>query len=171
MKISLSIKLAIVAGLINCIAWYGIAKSLDFYSLNIGQYRYFTTLLLLIFGIVISIYFERKNNGGFIDFKEAAKFGVLYSFILALILAGFNYVYYKFIIPDAIDFFVSEERNAWLAHNRTLEETNKYLTDYYIPSYGTFHVLMTTIILGIILSLIAAAIFRKKKSLTSFSAN
>ena len=162
MKINLGIKLGIVAGIINCVAWYVIAKSLGYYSLNIGQYLYFTTLLLLLFGIAVSIYFERKNKGGFIDFKEAAKSGLLYSLVLSLILAGFNYVYYKFIIPDAISFFVSEEKNAWLAHNKTLEETNKYLAEYYIPSYGPFHILMTTLILGIILSLIISAVLRRK---------
>lgn len=162
MKINLSIKLGILAGLINCIAWYFIAKSLSYYSLFIEQYRYFTTLLLLLFGIAVSIYFERKNKGGFINFKEAAKSGILFTLALSLILAVFNYIYYKFIIPDSIDFFVSEERKAWLTHNRTLEETNKYIAEYYIPSYGTFHILMTTIILGIILSLISGTILRKK---------
>ena len=61
MKINLGIKLGIVAGIINCIAWYVIANSLGYYSFAVEQYRYYVTLLLLLFGITISIYLERKN--------------------------------------------------------------------------------------------------------------
>ncbi len=170
MRIILPIKLALAAGIINCIAWFGVAKSLGYYSLNIGQYRYFITLFLLVLGVLISIYYERKKQSGFIEYKEAVKSGVIFSLVLAIIISVFNYVYYKFIRSDVIDFFVSEEKKAWLANNRTLEETNKYIIEYYIPSYGFFHILMTTLFLGIIISLVSGALFRKKNP-HSFSTN
>lgn len=169
MKISLSIKLGIAAGIINCIAWYFIAQSLGYYSFAVEQYRYYITLLLLLFGISISIYFERKNKGGFIQFKEAAKYGILYTLALSFILAVFNYIYYQFIIPDAVDYFVSEARKSMIEGNVKEEEILKS-TEIVKSYFGYFRMFMSTLIFGVILSFIAAAILRKKNPLP-FSEN
>ena len=171
MKIGIGVKLGIGAGIINCIAWYAFARHFGFYSLDIYNYRFLTTLLLLLVGVFISIFLQRKAFSGFIDFKIALKTGVVYSITIGAFLAAFNFIYHKFIIPDAIDFFISEERNAWLDHNKSLEEVNKYLVEYYIPTFGSFHVLMTTIIWGILISLLAGAILSKKKPAMPFSEN
>jgi len=161
MKISLNIKLGIVAGLINCIAWYFIAKSLGYYSFAIEQYRYYITLFLLLFGISISIYFERKNRGGFIEFKDAAKSGILYTIALAFILGLFNYIYYKLLIPDAVDYFVSEARKSMVEGKVKEEDITKSL-EMVVSYFGSFRMFMSTLIIGVILSLITGAIFRKK---------
>ena len=108
MRIGINIKFGIAAGIINCAAWYFIAKSLGYYSLDIYSYKYYITLLLLLVGVFTSIYFERKSKGGFIDFRHALKTGILYALILSLFLFIFNFVYHKYITPDAIDFFASE---------------------------------------------------------------
>jgi hypothetical protein len=170
MKIALNVKLGFAAGIINCIVWYCVAKSFNYYSFSIEQYRYYTTLLLLLFGIAISIYFERKGKAGFIEFKEAVKCGILYSIILSIILAVFNYFYYKFIVPDAVDYFVSEAKKSMLAGKISEEGIEKSLE--VVKSYfGSFRMLMSTLIMGVIISLIAGGIFRKKNSLLKFSAN
>ncbi len=161
MKISLGIKLGVIAGIVNCIAWYGIAKSLNYYSFSVEQYRYYTTLLLLLLGITISIYFERKNKGGFIEFKDAAKCGILYSIGISLILAVFNYVYYTFLIPDAVDYFVSEARSSMLEGK--IKEENIVKSLEVVKSYfNSFRMFMSTLIMGVIVSLIGGAILRKK---------
>ena len=170
MKISLNIKFGVVAGIINCIVWYCIAKSLNYYSFSVEQYRYYSTLLLLLVGIFISIYFERKGKGGFIEFKEAVKSGILYSILLSLLLAIFNYVYYTFLIPDAVDYFVSEAKKSMIEGKLKEEDIAKSLE--VVKSYfGSFRMFMSTLILGIIFSLIAGGIFRKKNPLPTFSAN
>jgi hypothetical protein len=169
MKINLGIKIGIVAGIINSIAWYVIANSLGYYSFAVEQYRYYVTLLLLLFGIAISVYFERKNKGGFIDFKDAAKSGVLYSIALSLILATFSSIYYKFIIPDAVDYFVSEARKSMIDGKVTEENIAKSI-ETVISYFGFFRMLMSTLIMGVILSLIAGALLRKKNP-QPFSAN
>ena len=169
MKIGLNIKLGIIAGLINCIAWYYFALSFTFYSLNIEQYRYYVTLLLLLMGIFISVFFERKKNKGFIEFKDAVKYGIIYTITLAIILAIFNYLYYKFIAIDAIDYFVNEAKKVMIIGKVKNEDIVKNLEN--VKSYfGSFRVLMSTIILGVLFSLLAGAIFRKKDPHV-FSAN
>jgi hypothetical protein len=164
MKISFSIKLGILAGLINCAAWYYFATSLSYYSFTIEQYRYYATLLLLLFGVVASVYFERKNKGGFIEFKEAAKSGILFSIVLSLMLAIFNYLYYKFICPDAVDYFVSEARKSMVVAKVPEENIAKNIKDV-ISYFGFFRMFMSTLLLGIILSLITGGLFRKKNPL------
>jgi Protein of unknown function (DUF4199) len=171
MKIAFNVKLGVIAGLINCLVWYLVAKTLGFYSPSIYSYRFLTTLLLLLVGIFISIYAERRRSGGFLEFKQAMKTGFLYTLTLSFIVAAFALIYHKFIVPDAIDFFVSEERKAQLADNRSLEDINKYIVEYYIPQFGAFHTLMTSVIWGILLSLLGGAIFSKKKPAMPFSAN
>lgn len=169
MKVGLNVKLGIIAGIINCLAWYLIAKSLNYYSLDIDRYRYFVTFLLLLSGIGISIYYERKNNNGFIEYKDAAKCGILYTLILASFLAIFNYVYYTYLVPDAIDYFLSEAKKSMIEDKLTDDNIAKQL-EFLKGYFGSFRMLMSTIIMGVIISLITAAFFRKKNP-QIFSAN
>ena len=163
MKISLSVKFGIVAGLINCAAWYMIAQSFNFYSFKVEHYRYYTTLVLLLIGIPLSIYFERKKNNGFIEFRDALKAGVLYSLLLSILIAIFNYIYYKFLVPDAIDFFVSEAKKSMaLAEVKVKEEDIPKNVELVISYFSSFRVLMSTFMIGLLMSLGASAIFRKK---------
>jgi hypothetical protein len=164
MKIGLNIKLGIAAGIINCVAWYLIAQSLNYYSFSIEHYRYYATLLLLVFGISFSIYFQRKHSGGFIEFKDAAKCGIIYSIVLSFIIAVFNGIYYKFIIPDAIDYFVSEAKKSMIA-GKVKEEYITKNVELVVSYFGSFRVFMSTLIIGVILSLIAGGILRKKNPL------
>ncbi len=90
--------------------------------------------------------------------------------MLSLILAFFNYVYYKFIIPDAVDYFLSEARKSMIEGKVKEEGIVKSLE--VIKSYfGSFRMFMSTLILGLIISLIAGGILRKKNPSTIFSAN
>ncbi|MFY9309998.1 MAG: DUF4199 domain-containing protein [Bacteroidia bacterium] len=169
MKIGINVKLGIAAGIINCIAWYLIARSENYYSFNVEQYRYYVTLLLLLAGIPASTYLERKTNNGFIEFKDALKCGVLYSIVLALIIAIFNYTYYKFIVPDAIDYFVSETKKSMMAAKVKEEDIPKNI-EFVTSYFSSFRVFMQTLIIGLLMSLAASAILRKK-NLQSFQAN
>ncbi len=169
MKIGINVKLAIAAGLINCIAWYIIARSLNYYSFNVEQYRYYVTLLLLLIGIPVSIFYERKHNNGFIEFKDALKCGVLYSIVLSFSIALFSYTYYKFIVPDAISFFVSEAKKSMIESKVKEGDIPKNI-ELVISYFGSFRVFMSTLIIGLLMSLAASAILRKK-NLQAFHAN
>ncbi len=170
MKLSLNVKLGIVAGLINCIAWYAFARIFGYYTIAVDQYRYYVTLLLLLTGIFISIYFERKNLNGYIHFKEGLKTGFLYTIVLALFLGVFNFLYYKFIAVDAIDYFLNEARKTMQEGKVKEEDIGKNLE--VIRSYfGAFRMFMSTVIMGVILSLLSSAIFRRKAPAETFSEN
>ncbi|MEO6902257.1 MAG: DUF4199 domain-containing protein [Bacteroidia bacterium] len=170
MNDSLKIKLGITAGIINCIAWYFISKSLTYYEVaTIDKYRAIITMALLVLGIVLVILFQRKGNRGFLEFKQAFKSGVLYTLFLALILAIFSYLYYKYIAPDAIAFYLSEAKKQVTETIKPEDVLNfeKNVKDFFSP----FKMFMSTIIFGIIISLLVAAIFQKKNPTMPFSEN
>lgn len=170
MRLGWNVKLGIAAGIINCIVWYAIAVSLNFYSFDIERYCYYITLLLLITGIPTSVYLERKAQGGFIEFKDALKNGVLYCIVLALFIAIFNYIYYAFIVPDAIDYYVSEIKKSMPANKTFTEEEVANVVERIKSYFGSFRLFMSTVILGLLLSLGVSAVFRKKNP-QAFQAN
>lgn len=162
-NIGLNVKLGITSGLLICLIWFFAAKMLGYYSLLIYSYKFYSTILFLLLGVFIVTLYQRKQNGSFIDFKEAVKTALLYSIVLASVITLFNTLYHAFIATDAIDYFVSQEKQAWIAHGRTDAETAEYITKFYIPSFGSFHTFMTTIIWGVLFSLLAGAVTRKKR--------
>jgi hypothetical protein len=126
--------------------------------------------LLLLTGIFISVFMARRSGNGYIDFKPAVKCGILYTIVLALILGLFNYLYYAFIAPDVIDFFLSEAKKAMTEQKMSDEDIAKSLE--VVKSYfGSFRMIMSTIIMGVILSLLAGAVFRRKDPSPTFGAN
>lgn len=161
-KIGLNVKLGATSGLLICLVWFFAAKSLGYYSLSIYSYKFYSTILFLLVGVFISALYERKINNGVISFKLAVKAALLYCIVLALIITTFNFIYHKFIAVDAVDYFVSQEKQAWIANNRSEADVNEYIVRYYIPSFGSFHTFMTTLIWGVLLSLLAGAVVRKK---------
>ncbi len=168
MKISISVKLGVAAGLINCIAWYGFAKSLSFYAVEVYVYRNYVTLALLVIGVFLSVFLKKRNDGGFMEFKNAIKTGLIYSLVLAVILAIFNYIYYYVITPDTIDYFLSEAKKSMLemAAQNKIKATDipKYLEGER-SNFSSFKLIPPILFFGIISSLLAGGIFHKKDPL------
>lgn len=161
MKISINVKLGVLAGMINCIAWYGVAKQLGFYSIEVYVIRNFVTLGLLATGIFITVYMAKKNNNGFLEFNNALKAGVIYSLILALTLAIFNYVYYTYITPDTIDYFLSEVKKDAIAHHVKDADMQKFL-EAERSNFSSYKLIPPVLFFGLVISLLAGAIFQKK---------
>ena len=175
MKISLNIKLGFAAGIINCIAWYIIAMRMGSDAVSvpfIDMYTSFTTYILLIIGISICIYQYRKNNSGYIEFKAALKTGILYTLIIALCLAIFNFIYYAYLAPDAVSSYLDFIKGDALNHDSKIKQEDLLVyLERLKGHFGSFRIFMSTLIVGVILSLIASAILRKKKPAMPFSEN
>lgn len=161
-KIPSSIIIGIIAGLLVSIAWFALSKSLGYYSVNLFIYVYFLKLLFILFGVLVSVYLMKRKNGGFMEFKTALQTGMLYCLALAVVLAIFNAFYYKFIAPDTIDFFLAEAKKyAETTAKLTGEELEKFL-DAEKGRFGSFAVIPPILFWGLIMSLIAGLLFRKK---------
>ncbi len=172
MKSSLNIILGIIAGIINCIGWYALSRHFTYYDVpSIDKYRQIITVSLIILGVFIVIFFKRKENNGFLQFKEGFKTGILYALLLALCLAIFNYIYYKFIAPDAIEYYLSEQKKLLMATTKVKPEDLPKFEDMVRSAFSSFKMLMQTVLIGVMFSLIAAGILQKKTPALPFSEN
>ena len=170
MKIGINIKLGILAGLINCIAWYTFAKKMGYYCVEVYIYRNYVTLAVLILGVFLSVYMTKKNQKGFLEFKQGLRTGLVYSLILATILAIFNYIYYAYITPDTIEYFLSEAKKSEFAKTLSASDLVKFLANER-GNFSSFKLIPPIIFFGLISSLLAAASFQKKNPAMPFSEN
>lgn len=162
MKLPISVTLGLIAGLIVSAAWYIIAKSLGFYSVNVYIYVYFVKLALILIGVLLSVYLVKRRNKGFLEFKSALQTGMIYCLVFAVIIALFNYVYYTFITPDTVDFFVSEAKRYGETTLKLQGESLQKLMDSEKARLGSFTVIPPILFWGLVISLLAGLIFQKK---------
>jgi hypothetical protein len=160
MKINTTIKLSVVFGIISCIAWYLLAKNLGFYTVSVYLYRFFFILGFLLIGIFISVFFEKRKNNGFIEFKQALRTGMLYAIVFAVVVAVFNYFYHTFITPDTIDYFLSEAKKAAIAHHIKESEIPAILESER-KTFSSFRLVPPILFWGLIASLLAGAVLQK----------
>jgi hypothetical protein len=146
------------------------AKSMGFYEINVYLYRNFLTFGLIVTGVFLSVFITKRNNNGFIEFKEALKTGMLYCLVFAVIISVFNHIYYKYITPDTIDYFLNEAKTAMLSDSKIKpEEYSKYLESVR-ENYGSLRLIPPVLFWGLIVSLLSGAALQKKNP-HSFSAN
>jgi hypothetical protein len=170
MKIGINVKLGIAAGIINCLAWYAFAKKLGFYSVEVYIYRNYVTLAVLVLGVFLSIFLTKRNKKGFLEFKDGLRTGLVYSLILAVILGLFNFIYYKYITPDTIEYFLSEARKSDIAKKLSESDLAKFLAGEK-SNFSSFKLIPPIIVFGLFSSLLAASIFHKKTATSPFSEN
>lgn len=170
MKLSLTVVLGVIAGVVNCIAWYTLAQELSYYAVEVYVYRNYITFALLVIGVCLSIFLKRRKDQGLLEFKEALKTGLLYSVVLAFVLALFNYIYYAIITPDTIDYFLSEAKKALMKDPKVNPlDIPKYL-EAERTNFSSFKLIPPILFFGLITSLLAGFIMQKKAP-SAFSAN
>ncbi|MDF2436615.1 MAG: hypothetical protein K0Q95_991 [Bacteroidota bacterium] len=162
MKLSISITAGVIAGIILSATWYAMAKSMGFYEVKVYVYRNYLTFLLILIGVVSCILLTKRQNNGYLEFKEALKTGMLFSLVFAVIIACFNFLYYSVITPDTIDYFLSEAKNQMIADKIKEADFPKYL-DRVRANYGSFRLIPPVLFWGLILSLITGALAKKKE--------
>ena len=161
MRLPINVKIGFLFGIINFIVWYAVAKKLGFYEVDVYVIKNFSTLFILAVGVFLSTYLVRKQNDGFLTFKNALKTGILYSLIIGVTLAIFNYIYYNVITPDTIEFFVSEAKKYHEAHNVKGVELQQFM-DAERSHFNSFRVIPPVLFYGLILSLLAGVVFQRK---------
>jgi hypothetical protein len=170
MKFPISIALGLVAGLILSVAWYLMAKSLGFYSVQVFIDVYILKLCLIIAGVFISVFIVKRRNKSFLEFKTALQTGMLYCLVFAVIAGIFNFIYYKYITPDTIDYFVAEAKKYAEGTGKIKGEDLTKFLDAEKGRFSSFATIPPILFWGLIVSLISGLIFQKKDPHT-FSAN
>lgn len=143
---------------------------MGFYTVDVYVYRNFLVFGLIIFGVFLSVFITKRKNNGFIEFKEALKTGMLYCIILGVIVATFNHIYYKYITPDTIDYFLSEAKKAMIEDKKIKPEDYSVYLDSARENYGSLRLVPPVLFWGLVISLLSGAILQKKNPHT-FSAN
>jgi hypothetical protein len=161
MKINISIRAGILFGLIYCLLAYLLALKVGFYDEN-----YYMNKLLMIFafifiGVPFVVFIEKiKKNGGYIEFKDAFKTGMLFASVFAIVLSLFNYFYHTFIAIDVIDYFVNIAKNEALLKGKNVKEIERFLNAVR-DTFSSFRIFPPTLFSGLIASVLSGAIFQK----------
>lgn len=133
-------------------------------------------MLITLFSVGIYVFFTfdlRKKVGGYWSFKEALSGVFIMSLVANLASSIFNFVFYRFIEPGAYEKvrgYVEDGITATFEKmgmsgdklDEAVEKATESLKAQYMPSIGDFFKnLVIAILVGFVLSLIFAAIFKR----------
>ncbi|MDN3546804.1 DUF4199 domain-containing protein [Mucilaginibacter aquaedulcis] len=109
----------------------------------------------------------RDNNGGYITFGEAFKVGFLYSILSGIVLVVFTYLYFAVLSPEMLEKILASTEAKLAAKGLSQEQIDQGMTftrKFVGPKSIAIGALVSSIIMGVIVSLIGAAIFKKERS-------
>jgi len=110
---------------------------------------------------------EYKDQlGGYIKFGQAFSAGFRFGLFAGLLFGLFLYIYLAFLSPDMLAKSIDSQRDAMAAKGLSEEQVEKgiEMAKKYGAIFGAFGVAIWYAILGVILGLIGAAIFKKERS-------
>ncbi|HTD99743.1 MAG TPA: DUF4199 domain-containing protein [Mucilaginibacter sp.] len=128
--------------------------------------KYLGYLPFIIFLVLTQKEFK-DQLGGFLTFGEGFSAGFRYSVITSLLLAIFTYIYLAFLNPDIMVKAAEQARAQMEAKgNMSSESIEKAvsMTKSIGPVIGAFFLAILDTIIGAIVALIGAAIFKKERS-------
>jgi len=109
----------------------------------------------------------RDQLGGFISFGDAFLAGFLFSVFAGILSAIFIYVYYSYLSPQVYQQVLDAQRAAMEAKNMPSDQVDQGMK--IMNNYGiiitTGMVVVLTPIIGAVIALIGAAIFKKERSI------
>ena len=142
-----------------------------FQFLNIDQttspLRFLSYIPLIGFLLLTQKEYRDQLNG-FMTFGQGFMSGFIYSIIIGVLSAVFIYLYFSLLSPQVWEKVLSVTKDK-MAENKDvssaqIDQAMNIMTKYGIIS-ATIGVLLITPIIGAIISLIGAAIFKKERSL------
>lgn len=165
-----SIKFGAIGGVVLMI--YGLITIIFGMENFVSIFIYLLNLAFLIFWIFYSIFKQRKANGGHISFLNALMSGLIAFAIMTLISTVFSLVYFNVVNPEAkfelssmiVDSTVETMEN-WNAPQETIDDFLDNDAPEMIEQFtagGMIKSYFKQFIFGLIFSLIAALIFKRK---------
>lgn len=96
---------------------------------EMGSYLGIVAIFIPILGIYFSIKERRdKENFGYITFKDAFKSGIVVTFIMAILIVLFTYIYYTYINPNFVNYLAADTEKKLIQNGTGREEINAALT-------------------------------------------
>jgi hypothetical protein len=159
-------KIATKWAFINALTAIIITYAFEFLNLDQNSpLKYISYVPFLIFLFLTQKEFK-EQIGGFMTFGEGFSAGFRYALFTGLIMAVFIYLYCAVLSPAVFDKAIETARAQMEAKNMTSEQIDKAMdiTKKWGPLFGAFGTAIGYAILGAIISLIGAAIFKKERS-------
>lgn len=164
---SRELRYGLIAGFIT-ITWMSLGYYLGWDKSEIGKYAPYVSLLILAIGIYFTILFKRdKDLGGAITFKEAFMAGSAASFVIGAMVGLFLLIYSQYINPDLVNQMAKETGDYYKTQPNVTQEQIDKAVDGVKAMYSPFGQLTygigTTMLTGVLITLICAAVMRKEK--------
>jgi hypothetical protein len=168
-----STNLAIKWSVLYLIASAVITFAVQLMNMDINSPVKYLSYLIFIAFLLLTQKEYRDKLGGFITFGDAFTSGFVYSIFSGILSAIFVYVYLAFINPGALT-QAAEAARAQLEAKGQLSsdqiDTAVNITVKYGAIFGSVGGLIGSIVLGAIVALIGAAIFKKERSIFDIEA-
>ncbi len=132
-----------------------------------GNFVMFVSILIPVIGIFLGIKERKeKNNFGYITYKEAFKTGIVITFIIAVMIVLFTYVYYEYINPDYVNFLSAKSEQTMIEKNIPRDQIDNALTILryqFSLNVQIIQQLLFVLIGGIVISIILSFLLKKEK--------
>ena len=130
-----------------------------------GPTKWIGTVLMIAFLLLTQVEY-RKELGGYMTFGQGFSAGFRYAVFGGLLVAVFTALYYSILSPDAFVKVMEPSRIAMEQKGMSSEEVEKAMSISlkYGWLFAAFGVAVIYAIMGAIVSLIGAAVFKKEKS-------
>ncbi|MCR8560513.1 DUF4199 domain-containing protein [Mucilaginibacter sp. BJC16-A38] len=140
----------------------------QFLKLDVNSPVKYVNYIFFITFLILSQKEYREQLGGFVTFGQAFVEGLLFSVFSGIMIAIFTYIYFTILSPDVWEqAMTASQQKLEAAGNLSSEqiESAMGITRKYGVIIATVGVIIGTPILGAIISLIGAAIFKKERSI------
>ncbi|HEY4799142.1 MAG TPA: DUF4199 domain-containing protein [Bacteroidia bacterium] len=131
---------------------------------GIGVYSGLISLLFISIPLIFAIRNKRNELGGFIRLREVMNVGLAVSVISGLIIAAFNFIYYKFIDHETLAQLIIRTEDALKAVKKNQSEIDveiNALKEFYSPFKQATGVLTGVLTAGVILSFLSSTFLVK----------
>ena len=134
-------------------------------KINSGAWYGFMPLLLSIAVLWLGIRAVREEDSGkYLTFGKGVGTGLMVSLYAGLIGAVYTYVHFTFVNPNFADYLIEASRVKWAAagmRDSQMEAGEKGVRMFTKPVIQSVFGLVITVVLGLIISLVSAAILKK----------
>lgn len=150
------------------LAAYSILVLVLIYAFNLSQENWVLSVVNLLVTIAIlsmAIKSYKSKNNNYLSIKEALKVGLATAAIAGLVAAIYAYIHYSFVYPEFVD-IVKETAYQNMSDQGLTDaqiETNMKMTEFTMkPWFFATMTLISSLFFGLLISLIAGAIMKKK---------
>ncbi len=164
----LEVKFGLITGIGICI-WVLLEYALGFHNENLemGKYSGYFSSIIPVTALFIAIKTRRdKINDHTLTLREGVGTGFIISLITAVITTIFFYIYNHYINPGWMDMALEYETKSLLASGMSKADIEKRMVEYNEMRSDlaqAAYMFFSTMLMGLIFSLIISLILRKRK--------